>query len=193
MRFVYPLWITNFLVRERTRFLIWNNPFPVVKYSKMYYNFEILTNEISTKLNDRSHRCKWRVEVKVILFQILAIGCVLMCPSSTCHLAQWGLHNLCLWVRTVSKPPAGHYIFFSPGNVTVFFSAAFEISRKINIKNTLICSILRTLIRRIASFSRTDKPTMCNGPTNALTYNETLIQMSHIKILETLQHISINS
>jgi hypothetical protein len=26
---------------------------------------------------------------------------------------------------------------------------------------------------------------MCNGPTNALIYNKTLIQISHIKILKT--------
>jgi hypothetical protein len=35
--------------------------------------------------------------------------------------------------------------------------------------------------------------TMCNGPTNALVCNKTLIQMSQIKTLKLLQHVSIIS
>jgi hypothetical protein len=34
---------------------------------------------------------------------------------------------------------------------------------------------------------------MYNGPTNELVCNKTLIQMSHIKTLKTLQHVSIIS
>jgi hypothetical protein len=32
---------------------------------------------------------------------------------------------------------------------------------------------------------KVDKFTMCNGPTNALVCNKTLIQMSHIKTLKS--------
>jgi hypothetical protein len=34
---------------------------------------------------------------------------------------------------------------------------------------------------------------VCNGPTNALVCNKTLIQMPHTKTLKTLQHLSILS
>jgi hypothetical protein len=38
---------------------------------------------------------------------------------------------------------------------------------------------------QISLFHRAFQFTMCNGPTNALIYNKTLIQMSYIKILKT--------
>jgi hypothetical protein len=40
---------------------------------------------------------------------------------------------------------------------------------------------------RISPFHRAFQFTMCNGPTNALVCNKTLIQMSHIKTFKTLK------
>jgi hypothetical protein len=42
-------------------------------------------------------------------------------------------------------------------------------------------------ISRISLFHRAFQFTMCNGPTNALVCNKTLIQMSHIKTFKTLK------
>jgi hypothetical protein len=40
-------------------------------------------------------------------------------------------------------------------------------------------------------FHRAFQFTIYNGPTDALVCNKTLIQMSHIKYLKSLQHVSI--
>jgi hypothetical protein len=48
-----------------------------------------------------------------------------------------------------------------------------------SIKNPKVVCILRQI-----NLSNTPKSSMCNGPTNALVSNKTLIQMSHIKTLK---------
>jgi hypothetical protein len=53
--------------------------------------------------------------------------------------------------------------------------------------------ILRTLKTSFLLFHRAFQFTVCNGPTNALVCNETLIQLSHIKTLKTTQNVSIIS
>jgi hypothetical protein len=44
----------------------------------------------------------------------------------------------------------------------------------------------KTPYLQISLFHRAFQFTMCNGPTNALVCNKTLIQMSHIKALKVI-------
>jgi hypothetical protein len=53
--------------------------------------------------------------------------------------------------------------------------------------NNILITHKQYTYTRISLFHSTFQFTMCNGPTNALVCNKTLIQMSHIKTFKTLK------